>query len=59
MFVSVGNMLFYVMYQSFLNCEWLCFDKENIGIVYCVWPTILNSLFSKFLLCPERMYSAV
>ena len=26
MFVSVGNMLFYIMYQSFLNCECLCFD---------------------------------
>ena len=37
MFVSVGNMLVYIMYQSFLNCEFLCFDKKDI--VYCVWPT--------------------
>ena len=35
MFVSVGNMLFYIMYQSFLNCECL-FRLKNIGIVYCV-----------------------
>ena len=27
-FVSVGNMLFDIMYQSFLNCECLCFDLK-------------------------------
>ena len=32
---------------------------KNIGIVYCVWPTIFNTLFWKCILCPECMYSAV
>ena len=58
MFVSLGNMLLYIIYQS-LNCEWLCFDSENLGIVYCVWQTILNILFGKFILCHECMYFAV
>ena len=26
MFASVGNILFYLMYQFFLNCEWLWLD---------------------------------
>ena len=26
MFASVCNMLLYIMYQSFLNCDLLCFD---------------------------------
>ena len=26
MFAYVCNMLLYIMYQSFLNCDWLCFD---------------------------------
>ena len=45
LFVSVGNMLFCKMYQSFLNSECLCLDKKNISIVCCVWLTIFNTLF--------------
>ena len=26
MFAYVCNMQLYIMYQSFLNCDWLCFD---------------------------------
>ena len=26
MFAYVCNMLLYIMHQSFLNCDWLCFD---------------------------------
>ena len=26
MVAYVCNMLLYIMYQSFLNCDWLCFD---------------------------------
>ena len=50
MFVYVGNMLFYLMYQSFKTVSGYVLIK-NIGIVYCVWPTIFNTLFWKYILC--------
>ena len=33
--------------------------KKSRGIVYYVWKTTFNTLFCKFILCPECMYSAV
>ena len=57
-FVSVGNMLRYIMYQSFKTVSGYVLIKK-VGIIYCVLRTISNTLFWKFVLYPECMYSAV
>ena len=57
MYASVGNMLLYIMYQSFYTVSG-CFDffKRRYYLL-CVVRTISNTPFWKFVLYPECMYS--
>ena len=51
-------MLFYIIYQSFKTVSCYVLIKK-IDIVYCLSPTIFDTVFWKFILCPECIYSAV